>query len=256
MVHQLHFPSGNNEAVLEFDAGNTRLKWRLLRNGVIADAGYLSNSEEWRVQLPVLLDRLGPIRCARASVVSGSRRKALLKSVISEGFGYELFFAETRKSWLGLEVAYEHYTRLGVDRWLAMLAAHCKHSKHTKLIIDCGTALTLDIVDGNGCHLGGYIVPGLEMMRRSLHMNTAQLEIAEHSPEAILPGRTTEDCISRGVLSMAVSLVNAQLEFYPDALVYLAGGDGDKLKPHIKAETVFNRDLVMDGLRLAFMESD
>ncbi|WP_263081711.1 type III pantothenate kinase [Endozoicomonas sp. Mp262] len=241
-----------NESILELDAGNTRLKWRVLRDGRVADAGYLINSDSWRVQLPVLLERLGTIDFARASVVSGSRRKELLASIISEGLGVDIKFASPVKRWKTLEVSYQEPGKLGVDRWLAMLAAHHEGGARVKLVVDCGTALTLDVVDARGRHLGGYIVPGLDMMKKSLQLNTAHLMLYEDPVATIAPGRATRDCINQGILSMAVSLINTQAKMYPGALVFLAGGDAGQVESYIESEKIFCPDLVMDGLKLAF----
>lgn len=244
--------TGTDQSILELDAGNTRLKWRLLRQGQVADAGHLANSDAWRVQLPVLLEQLGPVDLARASVVSGQRRRALLTSVIAEDFGIRMHFAATRKHWQGLTVAYREAEKLGVDRWLAMLAAQHAGGERVKLVVDCGTALTLDVVDAFGCHLGGYIVPGLGMMKKTLQANTAGLAVFENPVLTLDPGRTTRDCINQGIVAMVTALISHCAERYPGALVFLTGGDADQVAPAIVGEYRLVADLVMDGLALAF----
>ncbi len=238
--------------VLELDAGNTRLKWRVLRSGQVADAGFLLNDDPWRMHLPPLIDRLGMVHQARVSLVSGSRRQTLLRSIISDEFGIPMVFAQSCKSCHGLTIAYEDSSRLGVDRWLAMLAAHHHYPGRVKVIVDCGTALTLDIVDAEGMHLGGFIVPGLGMMRQSLQMNTADLMLVDEATKNGEPGKNTQECIGRGVLVMAASLINTQVQRYNDPLVVLAGGDAEQIKTCVHVNCVLHTDIVMDGLALAF----
>lgn len=247
---QIFFECSNN--VLELDAGNTRLKWRLLRNGFAVDEGCLADQSMWYAQLPKLLDDVGEVDFVRASVVSGSKRKQLLRSVISDDFGLDVRFAYTRKSWRGLTVAYDESGEFGVDRWLAMLAAHCQYPDCVKVIVDLGTALTLDIVSG-GYHLGGFIVPGLGVMRRSLLMNATGLNVTGGYVAKNSLGRVTSDCVENGILSMAVALVNTQAQKYPDSLVFLTGGDAEKVESYIENQKLYKPNLVMDGLRLAFL---
>ena len=162
--------------VLELDAGNTRLKWRLINEGEILARGAVDNNEDWNTRLPELIDQLGSFQLARMSAVSGGEKHNLLTEIIHGGFGVPVLVARTKASCCGLTIAYREASALGVDRWLAMLAAFYQPEKGTKIIIDSGTALTVDIIDPNGNHIGGYIVPGIQLMRQSLQLNTARLK--------------------------------------------------------------------------------
>ena len=240
--------------ILELDAGNTRLKWRLIQEDVILHRGELNNTASWETYLPVILDRLGSFDLARASVVSGSERHKLLFSMIQQSFGVEFQAARTKACWRGLTLAYHNPSALGVDRWLAMLAAHCVHKVHHKIIIDSGTALTIDVINQYGEHQGGYIVPGVTLMKQALQINTANLPVTENIVESVTPGKTTVQCIDHGVLAMTVAMINAQLGKFKNSVVYLTGGSSPVLLPHINAECVYQPELVMDGLALAFKE--
>lgn len=238
--------------ILEFDAGNSRLKWRLVSEKQVMARGHLVNSDSWLRQLPLLLDQLGEIDGARASVVSGSERYDVLSTVIHQCRGMDLLQAKVQPFWQGVKVAYEDPSQLGVDRWLAMLGAHDQEPGRNKVIVDCGTAITIDLVDQQGVHHGGYIIPGVTLMKTALKANTANLDLVQQLPESIGPGRNRSECINQGVLAMVVAMINAQLNHYSDSVVYVTGGDGCLLEPFVDAQCRLIPELVMDGLALAF----
>lgn len=240
--------------VLELDAGNTRLKWRLRNERETLARGNLANDHDWEQHLPGMLDQFGQFDKALVSAVSGGERYQLLASILKEGFGVELQQAQTRSQHCGLTIAYENERTLGVDRWLVMLAAQNEHPQAHKIIIDSGTALTIDIVNDKGRHAGGYIVPGIELMKRSLQINTANLMVDENNAESQAPGKTTLECINNGVLAMTAAMINSQLLKFPDSVIYLTGGGSSILRPCIEAKCIYRPDLVMDGLALAFKE--
>ncbi len=252
MNHENSPVTAKEENVLELDAGNTRLKWRVLQSGQVRGGGFLLKSDSWRERLPRLLDRFGMIDLARVSLVSGTRTETVLRSIISDGLGIPMLFARPCRSRHGVSIAYEDASRLGVDRWLAMLAAHHYYPGRVKVIVDCGTALTLDIVDGQGRHLGGFIVPGLSMMRQSLQMNTADLTLVDEATKNGDLGKNTQECIGRGVLVMAAALIDKQARRYDDPVVLLAGGDAEQIEACIDVNCALYKDIVMDGLALAF----
>ncbi len=248
--------------VLEFDAGNTRLKWRLLQiddNGSERVAhGHLANNQCWQQALPELLRRSGQVDCARAAIVSGDERFERLCAAVDAHLHIPLARAQVKSVWRGVKAA---YPGLGVDRWLAMLAAHHMGDVGNKLVVSCGTAMTVDALSYTGQHLGGYIVPGLGLMKQSLHANTAQLPLVADVAIDIAPGNNTIECINNGALAMAVAMINTRQTMMGDledaqenmdSIVYLTGGDGALVKPFIRGRCLEYPELVMDGLALAF----
>ena len=241
--------------VLELDAGNTRLKWRLIKEGEVLSRGSVDNEEDWATHLPELFDRLGSFRLARVSVVSGSEKHNLLAGIINDGFNVPVQVACTKAHCHGLVIAYSEPSALGVDRWLAMLAAHHQPESGIKIIIDSGTALTVDIIDSSGAHMGGYIVPGIQLMRQTLQLNTARLQVKEELAESLSPGINTLQCIDHGSLLMTTAMINSVIARFNDATVYLTGGDAQLLQPYIEIESKYLPELVMDGLAYAFKEN-
>ncbi|WP_257293809.1 type III pantothenate kinase [Endozoicomonas sp. YOMI1] len=245
--------------ILELDAGNSRLKWRLLNNGHIVSHGFLVNSEDWQHELPKLLDQIGQVDSARAAIVSGDERFALLSAAVNQHFNVTLLKAEVKEECRGVQVA---YAGLGVDRWLAMLAAHhldWAENKEpcNKIVVSCGSAITIDLLSDSGNHFGGYIVPGVGLMKGVLHTRTAQLPMVEPEALTIMPGTSTAECINNGILAMAVAMLNSRQTQYKTACgkectVYLTGGDATLIQPYIQGECYHHPALVMDGLSFAF----
>ena len=147
---------------------------------------------------------------------------------------------------------------MGVDRWLAMIAAF-NRQKRACLIVDAGTALTIDLVADDGRHQGGYILAGLSMAVKALENNTGIiLRNRDFSPLAG-PGTSTEQAVLGGALSSAVSLIFEALGrlrcMDSGSMVYLCGGDAELLAQALRSrgESGFTvePDLVLDGLEYA-----
>ena len=241
--------------VLELDSGNTRLKWRILQNSQPLHRGVLLNTEDWRAGFQSLLSECGVIDQARAAVVSGTDHAETLTAIIRDLLGIDLELIQVRPVWRGLRLNYEDPSKLGIDRWLSMLAAWNKEVDDVRIIVSSGTALTIDVIDRDGVHQGGFIVPGQTLMKKSLLTNAANLGISYDPIESIDLGHKTMDCINQGVLAMSVALINAQAERYENAIVYLTGGDALQLEPYIKANSIYMPEMVMDGMALAIREN-
>ena len=237
-------------SVLELDAGNSRLKWRLLGSSGVTARGFLMNDDHWVEGLHALLSSMSNVDSVRGAIVSGDERFYLLNDAVQRFLKVPLLRATVKPDWHGVRVAYT--ATLGVDRWLVMLAANQLGGAGYKLVVSLGTAMTLDVLDHNGLHLGGYIVPGVGLMKRMLSSNTAQLPLLDCDASSCQPGTNTADCINNGVLAMSAAMVNAQQSNYRDCVVYLTGGDAQLLAPHIDGKCCCFPELVMDGLALAF----
>ena len=125
------------------------------------------------------------------------------------------------------------------------------------VIVDCGSALTVDLVNDQGRHLGGYIAPGLNIMRRALLANTEGIGISEISATLLLaPGRDTESAVSAAQGAMYCGLLEqASLQLYKDAggfspIIIMTGGDVGQLIPYFP-DAIVQPELVLDGLVLA-----
>lgn len=159
----------------------------------------------------------------------------------------------TQKYALGVRNAYPKHNKLGVDRWLAMLAAYHYYNAPV-CIVSCGSALTLDIVDSQGQHLGGMIMPGLNLMQQALSRGTANLNsYAKQYPLGL--ANDTEAAIYNGNLSAIQGFIKRGLAEYKNPLqLILTGGDADFLADKLKLETTIDAQLVLKGLALVANE--
>jgi type III pantothenate kinase len=122
----------------------------------------------------------------------------------------------TQKCAHGVHNAYPKHTKLGVDRWLSMLAAN-QHYKVPICIVSCGSAITLDIVDKEGQHLGGMIMPGLNLMQQALSNGTANLKFtSEQYPQGL--ANDTEAAIYNGNFNAIKGFVEQGLAEYKQPL--------------------------------------
>jgi len=187
--------------------------------------------------------------------VAGSSIMDCLQQEIDGRWGVQSELALTARHQCGVTNSYSVPSRMGVDRWLAMLAAFHDASGGV-CVVDCGSALTLDLVAADGHHLGGYITPGLRLIEKSILVNTERAYLNERiSFSSLEPGRSTEQAVNNGLLLMLVGTIERALEQFT-ALeehfnIYLTGGDAELIAGMLSVGVILEQDLVLDGLRLA-----
>lgn len=267
---------------LEVDVGNTRFKWRLNDNEKIIAAGSVSSeavfSEKSFAGVFVSIDKYQPVKVGVASVTS--KNKEAFGGWCQHKWNVTPDYLSVSECALGVVNGYSHVEQMGVDRWLAILAAYSSVraesnmsggvSTHGQdcLVVDCGSACTVDMVLANGSHLGGYITPGLQLMRNALFRDTDRVKLDEISYDNILePGKTTLQAVSSGLWMMQLGLINLSLdrlisEGATSPRVFFTGGAGkhlldlfcsqsiEQLSNNVMPETVFVPDLVLDGVSL------
>nr|WP_010130259.1 type III pantothenate kinase [Microbulbifer agarilyticus] len=259
--------------ILELDQGNTRGKWRLLRvapAGVsqVVTRGAFAPGPWWSAEhLPDAWFQHRPTR-VRCGNVAGAQVAQQIATRLQQEFAVPVAFARVSPECAGVTCAYQEIGRLGVDRWLAVLAAFARDSSPA-LVVDCGSAVTLDLLGDGGRHLGGYIVPGLGLMRRALYADTDAVKVDAVFSRGmpLVPGMNTEQAVNHGLPLMVLGAVEmAQRELLrqlqsvsgteaaaPRLLV--TGGDGAFIASlrqtpnHSVVEVV--DELVMDGLAYA-----
>jgi type III pantothenate kinase len=225
------------------DVGNTQIKYVMVNNisdlseikccQDIADlSSYISSVSE------VLISSVGHL-----SLLAGLER-------LCEDFNKPCKIIHTEAETLGIQCAYEKFQTLGVDRWLAILAAR-EITRLPVAVIDLGTANTCDIVVNNK-HLGGWIAPGFSIMRESLLSNTQQV-IGDNNMPAILDiGNTTEKCVSYGCLASQAGFVTMAQQYlnnkYEDYFVLVTGGGQNSLILKDNKKILSFPNLVLRGL--------
>lgn len=255
--------------LLQLDAGNTRLKWRLLEScagdlvarGALVRADF-DTSEQLFEQLSaelllVVSDRVFFPSSIRVASVAGAEFDEALTEWSERQYTADIEFAVVSERAAGVEVGYDSPALLGIDRWLAVLAASKEESFERIIVVDCGSAITVDVLE-SGFHCGGYIVPGLRLMRGALFDETSQVKVAESGSVAeAAPGRSTTEAVQRGVLLMAVSFIEGVCRRLAgeagECLLLLTGGDGPAIQALLEVDVVVRQrhDLVLDGLALS-----
>lgn len=241
---------------LYLDIGNTAMKWRAYPEAggpaAVRLEGGRAHQRDW-VRLAEELAAQCAERVTQLEVASVAGRESdiLLGEALDKALGCRPRFYYSPASDYGVTNAYAEPARLGVDRWLAVVEAW--HRDGAAIIIDCGSALTVDAVDAAGAHLGGYIVPGLGMLRESLFRGTAQVRVTEAVNTGVGLGRSTSEGVEHGVLRMSVAfvadvVVELRKTLNDTCSVYLTGGDARVLQPLLPFQVPCDPDLVLDGL--------
>ena len=244
--------------ILELDCGNSFIKWRVLDSGsASASAEGVVRSDLALIENLSALPRLLLTRCRLVSVRALEETSKLVEA-LHEAFGVTVSCAAPAREMAGVRNGYEDFERLGLDRWLVMLGGF-KLARGACLVLDFGTAATADFIAADGEHLGGFICPGMPLMRNQLRTHTRKIRYddaaAERALERLSPGRTTVEAVERGCTLMLRVFVLTQLELArsywgDDFTVFLTGGDADLVVDAVpQAELV--PDLVFVGLAMA-----
>ena len=241
--------------ILELDCGNTLIKWRVISSdsGDVVFVGVAANVAELLVELQCL-SALSLQRCRLVSV-RGEEETTQLIAAIEHAFGLMCCLAKPALCVAGVRNGYADYERLGMDRWLAIIGAY-QLARGACLVLDLGTAITADYVNAAGEHLGGYICPGLPLMRGLLRTHTQRIRYEDPvdgwSGQTLRPGRTTMDAVERGSLLMLRGFAETQLGVAAECLgadfeVFLTGGDSSLIGDVVPFARVVP-DLVFIGL--------
>lgn len=227
---------------LDLDIGNSSIKWRLGTHQGVVPHGTFPDID-------------GEVERVRVSSVALDRQE--LTSQLREQYGQTPEFAQSTRELGGVMNGYDIPEQLGIDRWLALVAAWNKF--HTSVVVfDFGTAMTVDYVEPNGRHLGGFIVPSEQNMRAVLGTRTRDVQVSEISEQTVSfdPGTNTDTAVIRGLdlmchvwLSGCISLGFERMG--PDTLVVVTGRGAQKVKEFIANHYVYEPSLVLDGLAIA-----
>lgn len=232
--------------ILDIDVGNSFVKWR------VSDA--LGATQEGSQPTCTLvkdgldLGVISSLGHARVSSVGAESAVTILRQQISDTFGVELQRAVVSKSAGGVRCGYPDFDKLGIDRWLAMVSAFSQF-KRSLIVVDLGSAVTLDVVRKDGQHLGGYILPGLSLMRQSLHRGTAQVRVRDHMHDTIEPGEDTSAAVNRGSLFAVVASIEKLAHVHPSKLI-ITGGDASLVRGLLNVNAHHEPHLVLDGLSI------
>lgn len=231
-----------------FDLGNTRLKCAPL--GPEGSPGEVVALDHRDQDMAAGLARILPAQFEAAyvaSVASDALRVALLDTLVRRC--RRISIARTQRAFGGIRIAYAQPHKLGVDRFLALLAARAR-GDGAALVCGIGTATTLDLIDADGGHRGGRIAPSPTLMREALHARAAQLPLAggHYRPFAV----DTADALVSGCEGATLALIERSRDAACDELgstprLLMHGGGSDALFARLENATHVPA-LVLEGL--------
>ena len=240
--------------MLAIDAGNTRIKWGVHDAGAWRANGSAPTAES--ANLHEALRAVMPVDLAIASNVAGDKVQGDIARACDRA-GVALTVIRSLPEQLGVVNGYRDPQQLGADRWAALIAAHRAAPGH-KLVVNAGTALTIDALTDAGTFLGGLIVPGPALMRRSLDRGTAGLRLTEGDLRD-LPTSTPE-AITSGAIQACVGAVErlgkamAARDAPPDRII-LSGGAAAEIAASLPIAATLHEHLVLEGLVLIARQS-
>ncbi len=242
---------------LLLDVGNTRLKWGLAENGEVHRTGSITQEKIRKNGLGALTARLPrAIDAAMASNVAGPTFATRLAGVVGAHCGCELRFAQTERAAFGVSNAYKQPRRMGVDRWVALIGAWAE-MQSSCLVVDAGTAVTIDALDDDGCHLGGQILPGIVLMADVLAKQTSDIPATKAAAAGAYDGlamfaNNTRDAVGSGAIGAVAGAVERAIgtlrENDCDVTVVLTGGDASRILAALDEPSLHRPNLVLQGL--------
>jgi len=238
--------------ILCLDAGNTRVKCGL------------HDGRAWRMQrafgydvlprladllptlLPASLPELQPMALRRAVAcnVAGAAVQQQIEQ-LAQQLTIPLTWLESTSAGFGVRNSYDRPAQLGADRWAGLIAARAL-SHEASIIVQAGTATTIDFLDAEGVFQGGLILSGLTLMHQSLARNTKQLmDVSGHF--SLLP-KNTNDAITSGALFATLGAIERMRDIHGAASCIVSGGAAADLLPHLAAPIRQVDHLVLEGL--------
>jgi type III pantothenate kinase len=240
--------------ILLVDAGNTRVKWAVAREGSLP-AEWIAEGAVVHAELDSLESAWSGHAITRALVanVAGAAMHERLRALLLR------LWPTLQPAWFsaqaelaGLRNRYRNPTQLGADRFAAALGARTLHPGKALVVATCGTATTVDGVSASGEFVGGMILPGLGLMLASLARGTAQLP--EASADAPLPpsfADNTLDAIRSGCVSAQAGAIERACAALPAELCIVSGGAAPHVAPALSVPHRMLHNIVLVGLHAA-----
>lgn len=239
--------------MIYIDVGNSRVKWQLSGEPDVHSADSIEELRaQWQALAPVKPQNLTGCN------VRGADAAQAINQVASSIFGSDIIWQSARASAFGVVNGYQLVENLGADRWAALVGARAQFPGSNCIVVDAGTAITVDLLDQSGQHRGGVILPGVKLMFDSLgrarqlssHADASLLKanaLADSTQGAIVAG--VNFSIQGGVnavIQQQVQQINVKIEDLP---IILTGGDASMIQlnaPYVHYAPL----LVLDGLKV------
>lgn len=234
------------------DIGNSRIKWAYQTDEQLSDfGGEFYNKNDVCGFFDKYWDHLAVPDRLLAANVGGRHVAEQLQEWSARHWHIEPEYTCVTKKESGVINAYNDVTRLGIDRWMALIAVWQEYHS-SACIVDCGTAVTIDGLNANGEHLGGLIIPGVLLMQQSLYQNT-MIETDKRNVDIKTLANTTEQAIQSGCTLAIVGLIEhilneIQKTTAKEIYCILSGGDAERIKGLLPDNFILEPHIVLKGL--------
>ena len=245
---------------LFFDIGNTRLKWALDNGGVFEHSGGVAHQSFDLSELEACLNQEGEVQSVWASSVAASDLQKQLESWVNRFLGQQVNWVAVDAVRSGVRNCYEDLAKLGVDRWMAVLGASqfrktSGDENSPVIVIDAGTAVTVELLDIDNHYRGGVILPGLVLMHDSLVGRTQGIDSVMVDVVGVI-GQNTQQCVNSGVRNGLLGAIERVIReicellgcVESDVLLLLTGGDAGFVNENSNLEFIVLPHLVLNGL--------
>jgi type III pantothenate kinase len=239
------------------DVGNTRIKWGVFEKGEIRRTGHIAQDRIRENGMQVLTTRLPrQVDEVFVSNVAGASFATRLSGVVGMHCDCDVHFARTGRSGWGVRNAYTQVRRMGVDRWVAMVGAWAE-VQAACLVVDAGTAITLDAIDDAGQHLGGQIIAGVSTMADALASATSDIPAVKPAPgrgaaDLGMFARNTAAAVREGAQNAVAGAIDRAIRTLQSnayaPVVVLTGGDASRILNALCETPLHRPHLVLQGL--------
>jgi len=242
--------------MLLFDAGNSRCKWVWMEKGKLLRQGILANDDPqcWQTLKQTFTHYQPPQKILVSNVAGDAVKKRL--QALCDRWILPVEIISARSVQCGVHNAYENPGQLGSDRWASLIAAWSR-VRQACLVVNCGTAITVDTLSATGEFIGGLIMPGIALMQHSLLDNTKLAGKNNLGPEfqgevCDYP-RNTADAMMSGIVRASVGAIRHQYDLLasegpPHAIV--SGGGAMTVIPNLGFSCDYVENLVLEGLHI------
>lgn len=241
---------------MTIDIGNSRIKWATWRADKIVARGAAGYDKE---KAGYALDELfsaveKPVRVF-AVCVAGDEPGLQLNHWVEQRWQLGVEYLKTEKQFNDVINAYDDPAQHGADRWAAIVAAHQIYPEYSACVICAGTAITFDLINKNGRHLGGYILPSYATMHAALIADTANVEAQCNMPfdDSSVPNNTN-DAVNQGLHKLLQAGIGELCRFSCDKLsgqvkIVLTGGFAETILAYPDMPGMqHEQDLILQGL--------
>jgi type III pantothenate kinase len=243
---------------LAVDVGNTRLKWALY-DEPRCDATMLAHGAEFLENIDKLAEHAwshieAPTRMLGCAVAADAIKRRV-EEQMEELWPIPAHWVVANAAEAGIVNGYDHPTRLGADRWVAMIGARRRMlaagPARPMVVVMIGTAVTVEAIDASGAFLGGFILPGHGIMLRALESGTAGLHVPTGDVREF-PTNTSDALTSGGTFAIAGAIErmveHVRRHCGAEPVRYMTGGAGWKMVPAMSMPFELVESLIFDGL--------